>query len=250
MISTAIGDGVLTVTLNRPEARNALNGPGYAAFDEALRTAAADPAIVAVLVNATGPHFCAGQDLREVAQLSAAEIGSSPFYPFIENLGTFGKPVIAAVEGDAIGVGMTMLLYVDFVVASTTARFRTPFVSLGSTAEAGSSLMLSSALGPRQAARMLYLGDWLSATDPAAAGLVHAVVPGGQALQQARELSQRLVASSGAALAATKRLLVAAREDALAGAFERERAELLGLLEQPELIALLRSFSEGRAARR
>lgn len=172
---------------------------------------------------------------------------STPFYSFIENLGQFGKPVVAAVDGVAVGVGITMLLHMDFVVASPGARFKTPFVGLGSTAEAGSSLMLTALVGARMAARMLYLGDWVTAADAEASGLVSFLSEEESALPSARALCERLCQGSAASLSATKRLLVASRSEALAAAFVRERAELASLLMSTDTRDRLAAFGARRA---
>jgi enoyl-CoA hydratase/carnithine racemase len=246
IIRTSRDGETLTVTLDRPEARNALNGDGYRALDAALRKAASDDAVKVVLITGTAGYFCAGQDLKETASMTFEENLSTPFYAFIENLGQFGKPIVAAVDGVAVGVGITMLLHMDFVVASPGARFRTPFVGLGSTAEAGSSLMLTALVGSRMAARMLYLGDWLTAAEAEAAGLVSFVSEEAAALPAARALCERLCQGSAASLSATRRLLVAARSEALAAAFIRERAELACLLMAPDTQDRLAAFSDRR----
>lgn len=248
MIRTSRDGETLVVTLDRPEARNALNGDGYRAFDAVLRDAAKDDSVKVVLVTGAGGHFCAGQDLKESATMTIEQNLSTPFYSFIENLGQFGKPLVAAVDGVAVGVGTTMLLHMDFVVASPSARFKTPFVGLGSTAEAGSSLLLTSVLGPRLAARMLYLGDWVAATDTEAIGLVSFVSEDELALPAARELCARLCQGSASSLTATRRLLVAARGEALASAFVRERGELTRLLMSPDTLERLSAFSRRKAS--
>ncbi len=247
MIRTSCDGETLIVTLHRPEARNALNGAGYRALDSVLREAAADDGVKVVLITGSEGHFCAGQDLKETASMTIEQTLSTPFYSFIENLAQFPKPVVAAVDGVAVGVGTTMLLHMDFVVASPGARFKTPFVGLGSTAEAGSSLMLTLTVGPRLAARMLYLGDWIDATDPEASGLVSFVCQQELALPAALALCEQLCQGSAASLSATRRLLLAARGEALAAAFVRERAELARLLMSPETQERMAAFSARRA---
>lgn len=228
MIATSSTARCRTIFLDRPEARNALDLDGWYAFETALRDAEADPEIDVVLVVGTGGSFCAGQDVRELAGMSAAEFLASPAFVTLDLLLRFGKPLVMAVDGDAIGVGTTMLLHADFVVASPRARFRTPFVRLGATAEASASLLLPATVGVRVAARMLYLGDWVGADEAHRIGLVTQLAD--DPLEAARALCDRMTAGGSDSLQATRRLLCAARAESAAAASIRERAELRALL--------------------
>jgi enoyl-CoA hydratase/carnithine racemase len=240
--------GVRTITLDRPEARNALTSDAFASLDRTLRETTGDDGIGAVIVTGAGREaFCAGQDLKEIPEIDPLALGSHPFHAFIETLNGFPKPLVAAVRGVAVGAGVTMLPYFDFVVAATDARFHTPFVELGVPTEGGSSLMLPATVGPRLAARMLLLAEWITAGDALAAGLVSAVVEGDDVVPRATELARRLLALPASAVTATKRLLVEARRDAVSAAFARERAAGLDLYTAPAFRARLAEF--GRSGR-
>ena len=227
MISVEVADFVQFIRMDRPEARNALNSSAYVDLQRAFNEASADPDIRAVVISGAGGSFCAGQDLKELGDVSAETLASFPFHAFIESLANCTKPVVAAVEGDAIGAGFTMLLHVDFVIAAQTARFRLPFVALGATAEAGSSALLPAFFGPRMSARLLLTADWLLASDPEAQALVTQVVVPGTAEAQASLLAGKLASLPSHSVESIKRLLKAAHTDAVSAALARERSELV-----------------------
>jgi enoyl-CoA hydratase/carnithine racemase len=238
--------GVCTITIDRPQVKHALTGADFATLDRELQRAAADAAVGAViLTGAAGGAFCAGQDLNELADLDPLALGSHPFHAFIETLAGYAKPLIAAVGGVAVGAGVTMLPHFDFVVAAADARFRTPFVQLGVAAEGASSLLLAATVGPRLAARMLLLGEWISAPEALEAGLVTTVTGADDVLPQATAIGRRLADLPRAAVAATKRLLVEARRDAVSAALARERAAGLELYKKSAFRAAL----DGRGPR-
>ena len=227
MIRVETDGAVMTLVMDRPEARNALDRAGFAALDRGLRQAAEDPNVRVVLWTGADGHFTAGNDLRELNDIDPASLSSHPFHALVETATTFPKPLVAAVEGVAVGAGVTLLAHADFVVAAATARFRAPFSSLGVPTEGGSSVLLPLVVGPRMAARMLLLGDWVSGEEAGACGLATTVTPEGAALTEARAIASRLAELSPAAVSATKQLLVAARQEQVGAAAMRER--LLGL---------------------
>jgi len=238
--------GVRTITIDRPEARNALTSAGFGALDRALHQAAAEDHVGAVIITGAGDEaFCAGQDLKELPEIDPLALSSHPFHAFIENLAVFPKPLIAAVRGVAVGAGVTMLPYFDFVVAASDARFQTPFVKLGVPTEGGSSLMLAATVGPRMTARMLLTGEWIPAEEALAAGLVTTVVEGDQVLPVARDHARRLTSLPTAAVIATKRLLIEARRDGVSAAMARERVAGLEMYGDPSFRAALARF-DGR----
>lgn len=240
-----IGDdgGVRTITLDRPEARNALTSDAFATFDRTLRHSAVDDTVGAVVVTgAGGDAFCAGQDLKELPDIDPLALGSHPFHAFIETLASFPKPLVAAVRGVAVGAGVTMLPYYDVVVAASDARFLTPFVELGVPAEGGSSVMLAATVGPRLAARMLLLGEWIPAGEALAGGLVTELVDRDEVARRAADIGRRFAALPAPAVAATKRLLAEARCDAVNAACARERAAGLNLYATPRFQARIAEF--------
>jgi enoyl-CoA hydratase/carnithine racemase len=143
----------------------------------------------------------------------------------------FPKPLLAAVNGVAVGIGATMLLHCDIVLAADVARFRFPFAALGLTAEASSSFLLPATVGPQAAAALLFTGEWMDADAAAARGFVWKTVPGAELLDEARAVANTIAAYPRDALVATKALLLAARADAVIAARDREQRAYEPLLE-------------------
>jgi enoyl-CoA hydratase/carnithine racemase len=196
--------GVLDIRINRPDKKNALTSAMYRAMTAALADAAARPAIGVVLFSGEGDAFCAGNDLNDFT--SGAE-GAAAAFDFIQAIAAFDKPLVAAVQGLAVGVGTTMLLHCDLVYAAPDARFVMPFVNLGLVPEAGSSLLAPARMGHAKAAAMLLLGEPLDAEGADRAGLVTAIVPADALRDHARARAAALLAKPPAALAATRRLM-------------------------------------------
>ena len=180
----------------------------YAAMSEALETFGADDDIRVGIIRG-GNDFTAGNDLRDFLNASGTGDRSAldAIVEFLTRLNEFPKPLVAAVRGNAVGVGTTMLLHADAVIAGTTARFRLPFVQLGLVPEAGSSLLLPLAVGRLRAAWMLLAGDFFSADEAFAAGLVTTVVADERVDQTADEIAARLAALPPVAVLETKRLI-------------------------------------------
>ena len=151
------GDGVLAITLARPERRNAITIAMYAALAEALEQAPDDPAIRVVTFRGEGKDFAAGNDLADFLNAGARETGDIPVWRFLRALVACEVPIIAAVHGNCVGIGTTMLLHCDLVVAEEGTRFSLPFVDLGLVPEAASSVLLPRLVGRRLAARYLLL---------------------------------------------------------------------------------------------
>ena len=199
-------DGVCEIRLNRPEKRNAITVAMYETFGRGLAEAQADDAVRAVLVSGEGAGFCAGNDLNDFLNIKDFT-SAHPVMGFLRTLATFGKPIIAAVHGQTVGIGVTMLLHCDLVVAAQGTQLLMPFVALGLVPEAGSSLLLPRLVGPQRAAELLLLGQPLDAAEAQRLGLVNRVVEADKLLEEARSLAQRLAQQPQDALRATKRLL-------------------------------------------
>jgi len=244
-ILIAQADGVCELRLNRPQKRNAITLAMYAALHRALLAAQSDPAVLVVLLSGEGAGFCAGNDLHDFLDgpgLSA----DHPVLGFLKTLAAYEKPLIAAVHGQAVGIGVTMLLHCDLVVAARSAQLSMPFVSLGLVPEAASSLLLPRLVGARRAAELLLLGEVLDAAGAERFGLVNRVVADEELLPAARALAQRLVRQPQGALLATRRLL---RPDT-AELHERIEAEarLFGAqLKTEEFRAIVRAFLARKA---
>jgi enoyl-CoA hydratase/carnithine racemase len=222
--------GVRLLTLDRPEAKNAFNGELYRALRQALDETAADDSVTVCVITGAGDIFSAGQDLKALQNLRDDPEEAKGFDPFTRSLAAFDKPLIAAVNGAAVGVGTTMLPHCDLVLVSDTARFKLPFVALGLVPEAGSSLLLPAVLGPQAAAYYLLTGDWMEAEEAVARGLAWKRCAPETLLEETLALARRIAAAPLDAVRDTKRLLQAARADAITAAFDREIAHLGGIV--------------------
>lgn len=230
VLRTEDDGAVRLLTLDRPEARNAFNRALYDALRQALDDAAADDAVTVCVITGAGDIFSAGQDLKALGNLKDNPAEAQGFDPFIRSLAAFDKPLIAAVNGAAVGVGTTLLPHCDLVLVSDTARFKLPFVALGLVPEAGSSLLLPAAIGSQAAAYYLLTGDWIEAEEAVARGLAWKRCSPEQLLEETLDLARRIAAAPLDALRNTKRLLQAARTEAVTGALDREVAHLDGIV--------------------
>jgi enoyl-CoA hydratase/carnithine racemase len=199
-------DAVCEVRLNRPEKRNALTVAMYAALGRALHESQADEGVRVVLVSGEGAGFSAGNDLNDFLQVREFT-SSHPVMGFLRALATFEKPLVAAVHGQTVGIGVTMLLHCDLVIAARSTQLSLPFVKLGLVPEAGSSLLLPRLIGRQRAAELLFLGEAFDAEKAQRLGLVNRVVEDAALMPEARALARALAQQPAAALQATRRLL-------------------------------------------
>src|SRR5262245_19168122 len=177
-IDIAIRDGVQTISFARPEKKNALTSAMYAAMNAALAQGDAAASVAAHLFIGSGGVFSAGSDINEFLERAQGNVQlSGPVLAFIRALPAVQKPMIAAVDGLAVGIGTTMLFHCDLVYGTPAASFRTPFIDLGLVPEAGSSLLAPLRMGLSRAFELLVLGEAFSAERAREAGLVNAVVP-------------------------------------------------------------------------
>lgn len=233
---------VRTVRMNRPEKKNALTVPMYEAMADAIEDAAAEPALRCIVIAGVPGAFCAGNDLQDFLDASThAEGLAPPLLRFLVTLGRAEKPLIAAVSGLAVGIGTTMLLHCDHVVAASDARFSTPFVQLGLVPEASSSLLAPRRMGYARAFALLAMGRSLDAAGAAAAGIVNSVVTPAEVDGEAMKAAREIAALPAEALAITRRLLRGSSDEAV----ERieEEADLFGArLASPEARAAFAAF--------
>ncbi len=169
------------------------------------------------------------------------------FGPFVDRLSTFDLPLLAAVNGVGVGIGLTMLLHCDLVYIGRSARLRAPFVSLGLVPEAGSSFLLQAIVGPQPAAEILYSTAWIDAERAVALGLAAAAFHDDELLERAVEHASEIAAQPRAALQATKRLLLGVRADALEAARRREEPAMALRIGSPANVEAIRAFREKRA---
>ncbi|MBO0734461.1 MAG: enoyl-CoA hydratase/isomerase family protein [Methylocapsa sp.] len=233
---------VLCVTFDRPEKKNALSGPMYAAATGALQDAGSNPSIGALVFSGAGGSFTAGNDLADFLSWDAAA-GELPAFAFIKALARCETPVVAAIEGIAIGIGATMMLHCDLVYAAPGTMFRLPFVDLGVVPEAASSLLLPRRIGMAKAAELLLLGESFGADEAMRLGLANAIIPAcrlqGYAIDQALRLAQKPRAS----LLAARRLMRGGQEEILAR-IEEEAHLFSAALRSEEARSAFRAFFE------
>jgi enoyl-CoA hydratase/carnithine racemase len=218
------GDGVRVCTFDRPDALNAFNQDLWYSLVEALEEAAADDALRCVVLTGEGRAFTAGQDLGEMADPSVFEDRAPGYQVLMPVMESFPKPIIAAVNGVGVGIGMTVLPHCDLVLMSTEARLKAPFISLGVTTEASASVLLPAVMGWQRASELLYTERWLTADDAVACGLALRAVAPEALMDETMALARHIGGLPLGPLMATKRLLLAGRADAVAAARERELA--------------------------
>lgn len=239
-------DGVLVATLNRPRKKNAFNNQQYDDFRDMLADAQENREVRVVIVTGANGDFSAGQDLNELGKEAPKTSKRTGFYPFLERVSSFDKPLFAAVDGVAVGIGTTLLLHCDLVYVADTARLRMPFTSLGLNAEAGSSLLLQLIVGPHRAAQLLYGSDWITAAQAVELGIAAGSFAGDRLLPALMEVAAQVAAQPPNAVRENKRLLLAARADALAAAMKREKEVANRLIGAPENREAVQAFLEKR----
>jgi enoyl-CoA hydratase/carnithine racemase len=248
-IESTLADGIQTIRFARSDKKNALTSAMYAAMVEALQRGDSSPQIGAHLLAGSGGVFSAGSDIAEFMERAKGNAGlSGPVLDFIRLLPRVTKPLIAAVDGLAVGIGTTMLLHCDLVYASPQATFRTPFLDLGLMPEAGSSLLAPLRMGHARAFELLVLGETFNAERAREAGLINAVVPAEQLETTARAAAKRLVAKPPEALALARNLM-RGDVDAVAARIDTEAAAFLTRLKSPEAREAFAAFLEKRPPR-
>lgn len=249
-VTVARADGVMTVTLARPDKKNALTRDMYRAVTAALAEADGDLEIGAVVLAGAGGAFTAGNDLADfMAAGGPSPNGEGPqaAMALLHRLVALEAPLLAAVEGVAIGIGTTLLLHCDAAVAHPEARFKTPFIDLALCPEGGSSLLMPARLGRAATMRFLMLGEEVPAEDARAWGLVDAIDT--DPLARAQTLAAALAAKPRAALRATKRLIRAAEGSRVRETIDREAALFAERLGSSEAQAAFRAFFQRAASR-
>jgi enoyl-CoA hydratase/carnithine racemase len=219
---------VATLTIDRPAKKNALNVATWRAFHSALVETKEDPGIHVVLVTGAGGNFCAGNDVTEMRP--EVEGDTHPSSTVISLISEFDKPLFAAVEGVAVGFGLSLILHSDFVFIAPDARLRAPFVEIGVVPEAGSTYLLPARVGPIHAAEIFFGAEFFDGERAFEIGLVHQVVAAERLLETAQARAKQIAAHPLAALQETKRLLIDGRLEALRSAHQREREAFIKLL--------------------
>ena len=194
-IVTSIADGVMTIRMNRPDKKNAITGDMYAQMAESLDEANASDTVNTILILGSPGAFSSGNDIGDFMRIAmSGKRESMSVFDFLERIIMAPKPVVAGVDGLAIGIGTTMLLHCDYVIASQTSHFKTPFVDLGLVPEAGSSLIAPQLTGHHKAFELLVMGGSLDATTAKEAGFVNRIVENdvdAAALEAAKNLASK-----------------------------------------------------------
>lgn len=225
--------GVRVIAFNRPETRNAFDTAMYLQVTEALRKADEDESVGAVVLTGRGSAFTSGQDLAEMAAIAtgtAVEGAGQGFMGLLDVITELSVPLLAAVNGVAVGLGFTVLAHCDLVLVDASARLRVPFAELGVPPEAASSVLFPARVGWQQAARILLTSDWVSAEEAAALGLALRVCAAGTTVDETVALAARIAAHPRAATRAIVSLMRAGQRDLVRAANLREQAAFARLL--------------------
>lgn len=228
--------GVLLLTFNRPERKNALDNDTTRAFIDAITASNADPETRVIVVTGAGKNYSSGGDLEGFQNL-AARTHPPVGQRMMEALNDATKPIIAAVEGLAVGGSATMLLHFDLVYAGRGARFRLPFVNLGTCPEGASSYYLPLFAGHHKAAELLLLGDFFDVDAAREAGLVNQATAEGEALKTALASAQKIAAKPADSVRLTKMLLREGHRDTVRRVLAREHGLFTERLHRPEVQA-------------
>jgi len=241
-------DAVAAIGFNRPQKKNALTWEMYAALDEHLRAAEADDSVRAILFHGTPEVFTAGNDLEDfVTRPPQGE--DTPVFRFLRTVIKAAKPLVAVATGPAVGIGTTLLLHCEIVIAGDNARFALPFVQLGLVPEFASSYLLPLVAGYQRAAALLLRGEAFGPQEAREAGFVTRVVPAAEALEAGWEEARRVAAMPAESVRLTKALLKRAHAAAIEAQLAAEGEHFRALLTRPAARAALAAFLEKRKPR-
>jgi enoyl-CoA hydratase/carnithine racemase len=247
-VLTRFADGVLTVTLNRPEKKNAITQGMYAVLAEATERARTDDAVRVLLFRAEGDSFSAGNDIADFIAIGSSgggQVVDAPVFRFLKALADLDKPAVAAVRGRAVGIGLTLLLHCDMVVVAEDALLSAPFVNLALAPEAASSLLLPMVVGHQRAFEIFALGEPIDGRTALAWGLANRAVPADQVDATAAELAARVAARAPNSIRKTKRLM---RDAERMWALMQQEGEAFGSqMSSPEAMEAFMAFTQKRA---
>lgn len=241
-IQVHLDEKVLVVTLDRPAKKNAITAQMYAGLAQAVANAESTTEVHAVVLRGEGGNFTSGNDIGLFVSGGSGENKESPAAPFIKAVLALTKPLIACVRGHAVGIGATVLLHCDYVVASDDARLRFPFVDLGLCPEFASTLLLQKAVGRSKATEWMLLGAPIPAGEAHQAGLVNRVMPGHIAEEEALSVAKRFAAKPQQALRATRELIRHSSDEPAIERVERESRVFDALRRTAEAQDIFRRF--------
>jgi enoyl-CoA hydratase/carnithine racemase len=244
-ILTETTEAVARIQIARPERKNAITADMYTALSDALAAAETDPSVRVILLHGQPDVFSAGNDLEDFLRAPPQQ-ADAPVFRFMAALSGAAKPVVAAVNGAAVGIGATLLLHCDLVYCADDSRFSLPFVNLGLCPEFGSSLLLPLAAGYHRAAEKLLLGEPASAEEALEMGLVNRILPPAEVLGHAQRRCARLAQLPPTALRETKRLLKEGWRSATERAISEESVAFGRLLGSAEAREAFSAFLDRR----
>ena len=245
-VATSLERGVLEIILNRADKKNAITQAMYGAMAEAMIAAQDDLTVRCVMFRAEGDSFCAGNDIADFIAIASG--GTSPadmaVFRFLKTLAQFDKPVVAAVRGRAVGIGLTLLLHCDMVVVAEDALLSVPFVNLALTPEAASSLLLPAAIGHQRAFELFALGEPIDGRTFHAWCLANRCVAASEVDTTARGLAEALAARAPNSIRTTKRLM--RDSERLWALMQREGEAFGGQMQSAEAMEAFMAFSQKR----
>ncbi|SYZ71869.1 Enoyl-CoA hydratase/isomerase [Candidatus Zixiibacteriota bacterium] len=246
-IDTFLSDHILRIIMNRPEKKNALTVAMYSKMTEFLSQAEIDENVRIILIGGAGGSFTSGNDLKDFLENPPRD-KSSPVFAFMNAISQMEKPVIAAVEGLAVGIGTTMLLHCDLVYAGKNSKFLLPFVNLGLCPEAGSSFLLPPLVGARNATELLFLGEPFSAERAKELGLINGILEDSEVLKYAEQQARKLALKSQTSIRLTKAMLKRKYGQIIKDTISEEAELLMKRLASPEAAEAFAAFFEHRQA--
>jgi len=245
LVRIDLQEGICIIQFTRPGKKNALNSEMYTAIIGALRSADDDDRIRVIVITGTQDCFTSGNDLADF--LASPRAGEAPpAMVFLTAISEARKPIVAAVQGTAVGVGVTMLLHCDLVFAGRSALFRMPFVNLGLCPEAGSTLLLPRMMGHQRAAELLLLGEPFTAEKAREVGIVNSVFPDDEVIEMSMAKARQLAKQPPAAVRLAKSLLKREYAASLRETIAYEGKHFRDLLKSPEAMEALKAFMERR----
>lgn len=245
LVLTEISERIARIEINRPEKKNALTADMYQLLADAFRAAELYTSVRVILIHGSADCFCAGNDLKDFLD-KPPHGDNAPVFQFLQAISTAAKPIVAAVGGPAIGIGTTMLLHADLVYATAATRFQMPFVTLGITPEAASSLLLPINAGYHRAAELLLLGKPFDAQTAREAGIITDILPADTLLSGARAIAATLAALPPESVRLTKALMKKRLAPLVAEQMAEEGRTFRARLDSAEAKEAMSAFFEKR----
>jgi len=247
-IKVSFHEQILEIEINRREKKNALTTSMYQSLNDAIHHGEKNPEVHVIYIHAQEDLFTSGNDLNAFINPSPAD--TSAAFDFLKIIANCQKPLVAAVGGKAIGIGTTLLLHCDYVIATKDAQFQLPFVNLGLSPEGASSYILPLIAGTKLSNELLMLGDYFDSEIAYRAGIINQICSKEQLLTNALEVCRQLAMKPTSSLQSSKRLLKKHHIEAINETIESEFDEFIRLLQQPASKEILLAFVEKRPPNR